>query len=219
MSYLIRVVLPDTPGSLGQLAESLGLVDADIRSVDVVHVFDDGTAMDDIVLSLPQGALPDTIITAAQQVEGVYIDSLRPFSGTVDRRGQIEMLATVARHRRNIAGAMNELVQVIPKSMTSGWGIVLDTGGETTRVAASTAAPEDDGSTPSIMIDSARVLDPDTEDWIPQRWTLLDSTLAATPITGTSLVLVVGRPGGPGFLASEVGHLRCLGEIIGAILT
>ena len=50
MSYLIRVLLPDTPGSLGQLSEAFGLVDGNIQSVDIVESFPDGTVMDDIVI-------------------------------------------------------------------------------------------------------------------------------------------------------------------------
>ena len=37
MSFLIRVILPDAPGSLGQLAETFGIAGADIRSVDIVE--------------------------------------------------------------------------------------------------------------------------------------------------------------------------------------
>ena len=36
MSYLMRVQIPDAPGSLGLLAAALGETDGDIRSVDVV---------------------------------------------------------------------------------------------------------------------------------------------------------------------------------------
>ena len=218
MSYLLRVLLPDVPGSLGQLAEALGLVEGNIQSVDVVSTFPDGTAMDDIVVSLPPTLLPDSLISAAEQVDGVQVDSIRPFSGTVDRRGQIEMLALVARHRRNINRAMTELVTVLPRTMTSGWGVVVDTEPRLNRIAASQAAPEDDGSNPQTTIGTARVLDPDRDTWIPDSWALLDSALAATPIRGTSLALVVGRPGGPDFLASEVEHLGHLGDIIGSIL-
>ena len=218
MSYLLRVLLPDVPGSLGQLAEALGLVEGNIQSVDVVSTFPDGTAMDDNVVSLPPTLLPDSLISAAEQVDGVQVDSIRPFSGTVDRRGQIEMLALVARHRRNINRAMTELVTVLPRTMTSGWGVVVDTEPRLNRIAASQAAPEDDGSNPQATIGTARVLDPDRDTWIPDSWALLDSALAATPIRGTSLALVVGRPGGPDFLASEVEHLGHLGDIIGSIL-
>lgn len=51
MSFLVRVLLPDTPGSLGKLADALGNVDANIESVDIVENFPDGSVMDDIVIS------------------------------------------------------------------------------------------------------------------------------------------------------------------------
>lgn len=223
MSFLIRVLLADIPGSLGQLAEAIGLVEGNIHSVDVVEVFPDGTVVDDIVVSLPQGVMADTLITAASTVEGVEVDSIRPFSGRVDRRGQIKMLAEVAAHARKIPRAMEELVAVIPQSMTVSWAVVLDnteSGIRITRVAASQAAPEDDGSAPvDIDVATARILNPESEEWIPESWGLLDSSLAATPLGKTGMVLVLGRTGGPDFLATEVEHLGQIGSIVGAILS
>ncbi len=215
VSYLIRVLLPDEPGSLGMLAEAIGVIGGNIQSVDVVHQFDSGTVMDDIVVDLPSGTLPDSIVSAAQEIPGVIIDSLRPFSGVVDRRGQIKMLAAVAENSRRIEVAMKELVDVIPRTMTSGWAIVLGPAG---RVAASTAAPEDDGNLPEINVHSARLLDPEEETWVPERWALLDASLAVVPLGETDLLLVVGRPGGPDFLSSEVEHLGNVGHVIGSIL-
>ena len=124
MSYLVRVLLPDTPGSLGLLANAMGSIEADIRSVDIVENFPDGTVMDDIVLDLPQSTMADEIITAAQTVEGVEVDSIRPFSGRVDRRGQIHVLAKVA-SQRNVTAAMKEVCAAIPKALTSNWAIVI----------------------------------------------------------------------------------------------
>ncbi|QGU04391.1 ACT domain-containing protein [Corynebacterium comes] len=222
MSFLIRVLLPDVPGSLGQLAEAIGLADGSIQSVDVVETFPDGTVMDDIVVTLPNGAMADTLITAANTVDGVLVDSIRPFSGRVDRRGQIQMLAEVASHARNLPRAMQELVTVIPRSMTASWAVVLDhtaPGTPITRIAASQAAPEDDGSSPvDVDVPRARTLNPEAEEWVPESWGLLDSALAATPIGATGMVLVVGRAGGPDFLATEVEHLGHIGRIVGAIL-
>lgn len=220
MSFLIRVLLPDRPGSLGQLAQAFGLVDGNIQSVDVVEAFPDGTVMDDIVISLPKTAMADSLITAARSIDGVEVDSIRPFSGRVDRRGQVQMLAAVATMARNIPRAMNELVSVIPQSMTSTWAIVIEDRQPISRVAASAAAPEDDGTIPEdIDIPAARILHPDTEEWIPEAWGLLDSTLAATPLKGTGMVLVVGRIGGPEFLASEVENLGDVGRIVGTLLS
>lgn len=222
MSFLIRVLLPDLPGSLGQLAEAIGYAGGNIQSVDIVEVFPDGTVMDDIVVGLPNTVMADTLITAANSIEGVEVDSIRPFSGRVDRRGQIEMLAKVAAFSRTIPRAMEELVTVTPQSMTASWAIVLDDAVDSpiTRVAASLAAPEDDGSSPvSIDVAQARMLNAEAEDWVPDSWGLLDSSLAATPLVGTGMVLVVGRTGGPDFLASEVQHLGHIGRIVGAILS
>ena len=69
-----------------------------------------------------------------------------------------------------------------------------------------------------LEVDTARHLNPELEEWIPTSWALLDSSLAATPIGATGLVLIIGRVGGPDFLASEVEHLGNLGTILGAFL-
>ncbi|WP_448851104.1 amino acid-binding ACT domain protein [Corynebacterium sp. 335C] len=220
MSYLIRVQLPDVPGSLGYLAAALGEVDGDIRSVDVVqHVEGGDTVIDDIVVDLPTGRLPDTLITAAQTLDDVHVDSLRPFSGSVDRRGQIRMLAELARHRRNPHQALEAIVDGLPRTMTAGWALILAHGDEgTTRLLASPAAPEDDGRTlDDPPVETARHLDPETEDWIPGSWALMDASLAGAPM-GDGYTLILGRPGGPDFLPSEVEHLGRIGAIVGAML-
>lgn len=222
MSYLIRVLLPDTPGSLGQLADAIGMADGNIQSVDIVEAFPDGTVMDDIVVDLPSGAMADSLITAASTVDGVEVDSIRPFSGRVDRRGQIELLASVARTTANIsavAEAMETVVAAIPQALTSTWAIVLDVDGDIYRVAASAAAPADDGSSPTdIDVTAARTLRPEHESWVPESWSLLDSALAAAPLGSSGMVLIIGRTGGPEFLPSEVQHLGNVAAILGAFV-
>ena len=220
MSYLLRIQLPDEPGALGYVAAALGEVEGDIRSVDVVDYGANGVVVDDIVVDLPMGLLPDTLITAAQSISGVEVDSIRPFSGSVDRRGQIALLAKFSQHTKNLDRALGDVVDGLPQTMTAGWAIVLgeQSDGRWVRRASSTAAPEDNGRTlPEAPIDSPRNLDPDEETWLPEGWTVMDSSIAATPM-GKGLVLVIGRPGGPDFLPSEVEHLGRIGTIVGAII-
>lgn len=221
MSYLIRVSLPDIPGSLGQLAEAFGMVDADIKSVDIVETDLDGTVTDDIVVELPTGVMVDTLITAAASVDGAEVDSIRPFTGRVDRRGQIRMLAQIAAQSGSLHNTLNELVSVIPGAVTSSWAVVLrNTGGKLERVAASQAAPSDDGSSPEIAaIEKACILDPETDEWVPESWFQLGTAVTITPLLGTDLMLTVGRVGGPDFLASEVTQIGHLGAIVGAMLS
>ena len=220
MSYLIRVSLPDVPGSLGQLAEAFGMVDADINSVDIVETSLDGTVTDDIVVTLPTGVMVDTLITAVATVEGAEVDSIRPFTGRVDRRGQIQMLASIAANSGRIEDTLDQLVGVMPSAVTSSWAVVLrNTPKGLVRVAASPAAPEDDGSTPNMpLIDASRVLQPDFDEWAPESWFQLGTALTVTPLPGTDMILVIGRVGGPDYLASEVREIGDLGCIVGAML-
>ncbi|MCJ7859362.1 amino acid-binding ACT domain protein [Corynebacterium kalidii] len=219
MSYLMRVRLPDVPGTLGLIAATLGTIDADIRSVDVVEHDPDGTVVDDVVVDLPPGRLADALISAAQEVDGVLVDSIRPFSGTVDRRGQVSLLAELARHRHRALDSLQKLIDALPKSMSVQWAVVLESGEKTRRVAASSSAPEDDGRELSeTPVSEPRALT-DRDAWVPSSWTVMDSALAATPLPGTDFILILGRPGGPDFLLSEIEHLGEVGQILGALLS
>ncbi|MDQ3887012.1 MAG: ACT domain-containing protein, partial [Actinomycetota bacterium] len=82
MSFLIRVQLPDRPGALGALATAIGNTGADILSLDVVER-GSGIAVDDLVVELPSGRLPDVLITAAESVDGVEVDAVRPYAGVL----------------------------------------------------------------------------------------------------------------------------------------
>ncbi|CAB0549121.1 amino acid-binding ACT domain protein [Corynebacterium diphtheriae] len=218
MSYLIRVQIPDEPGSLGRVAEAVGLIGGNISSVDVVEAFSNGTVTDDMVVELPTGTMADELITAAHEVEGVEVDSIRPFSGRVDRRGQIAMLASVAGASTN-STLLADMVNKMPQALTSSWAILLRAKNPVTRVTASNGAPADDGSNPSALpIEQARILQPEKESWIPESWAILDSSLIAAPLTGTDLVLVIGRVGGPDYLSSEIEHIGNLGKILGSLL-
>lgn len=219
MSYLLRVQLPDTPGSLGYVAAALGEVGGDIRSVDVVQHRYDGSVVDDIVVELPSGALPDTLITAAQSISGVEVDSIRPFSGSVDRRGQIAMLAEFAHRGGASRAGLQAIVDGLPRTMTAGWAIILGAEANSwVRKASSVAAPADNGrELPQTPVTSPRSLDPQEESWLPPEWNVVESAFAATPL-GQNLLLIIGRPGGPDFLPSEVEHLGRIGTIVGAIV-
>lgn len=218
-SYLLRVLIPDAPGSLGKVAEAIGIVNGDIMSVDVVEAFPDGTVMDDMVVSLPTGVMADELITAAHEVPGVEVDSIRPFTGRVDRRGQIAMLAKVAGASSSSESVAN-LVNALPQALTSTWVVLLDVNGTApTRLAASGAAPEPVADEPMVIpVTQARILVPEDESWIPSSWSLLDTALAATPLGDTGLLFIVGRVGGPDFLATEVEHISNLGTILSKIL-
>ena len=94
-SYLLRVQLEDRPGSLGSLAVALGSVGADILSLDVVERVA-GYAIDDLVVDLPAGTMPDTLITAAERLAGVYVDTIRPHTGLLEAHRELELIDHIA---------------------------------------------------------------------------------------------------------------------------
>ncbi|WP_298756136.1 ACT domain-containing protein, partial [uncultured Nocardioides sp.] len=73
MPFLLRVELPDVPGSLGRLAGAIGEAGGDIEAIEIVEKRHDGTAVDDVLLELPPTAMPDTIVSACNQLPGVHV--------------------------------------------------------------------------------------------------------------------------------------------------
>ena len=215
MSFLIRVQLPDSPGSLGAVATALGGIGADILSVDVVER-GAGLAVDDLVVELPSGRLPDVLITAAESVEGVEVDAVRPYAGVLDTHRELELVEAVAEDPRNGLAIFTEGV---PKIVRAGWAVTLraDTKGVVT-LASSTAAPEAISDTlPWMPLSRATILEAE-DPWVPQTWQELGTELAATPLGKPDQALLVGRPGGPMFRAAEVARLAHLAGIITVVL-
>jgi hypothetical protein len=215
VSFLIRVQLPDSPGSLGAVATALGGVGADILSVDVVERAP-GIAVDDLVVELPSGRLPDVLITAAESVEGVEVDAVRPYAGVLDTHRELELVERVADDPRNGLAVFTEGV---PRIVRAGWALTLRFDAEgVRRLAASSAAPESsDIDVPWLPLERATVLDGE-ESWVPETWRELGTELAATPLGKPDRVLLVGRPGGPMFRAAEVARLAHLAGIIAVVL-
>lgn len=215
MSYLLRVQLPDRPGSLGALALALGSVGADILSLDVVERGAD-FAIDDLVVDVEPGKLPDTLITAAEAVDGVTVDSIRPYAGMLDTHRELELIDQVAAARDD---RLQILVDGAPRVLRVGWATVLGMGPHGAyRVVGSPGAPETRSANPPWMpLDKPKLLDHEA-DWVPQVWRDMSTMLAAAPLGSSDRVLMLGRPGGPEFRPSEVARIGYLAGIIGTVL-
>lgn len=202
MSFLLRVTLPDRPGSLGSLAIALGSVGADILSLDVLERRE-GCAMDDIVVNVPQGTMPDLLITAAEQIDGVLVDSLQPYGGILEAHRELELIDSVAE-----AGPekLHLLAREVPTALRVGWAVVTANGSATAEVVASAeSAPVEPREVPAELVNvhAAAALD---SALAPDTWRVMDTSLAAAPLNnGHSLV--IARPGGPDFRPSEIARL------------
>ncbi len=216
MSYLLRLRLPDRPGALGAVASALGAVGADILSVDVIQRARD-SATDDFVVELPPDKLADSLVSAAAAVEGVHVESIRPYAGHIDPHRELELLEALA---VNPAASLAVLCDGAARVFRAGWALVLaaPTAGRSRVLARGGAAPElDDLEVPWWPPRPARVLDA-TGGWAPADWARLDTELAVTPLGDAALL--VGRPA-LRWLPSELvrlAHLAAIADSVAAPL-
>ncbi len=214
MSFLLRVVLPDRPGMLGAVATAIGEAGGDILSLDVVERGPEG-AVDDLLVQLPPEGLADRLITAAQSVPGVVVESLRPYLGAGDLHRDLELVDELAAAPQD---GLALLVANTPGVFRAGWAVLVQGTGKAVRTLnASSGAPDVTGLTlPWLPLASARRMS-SHEEWVPERWDTLGIELVAAPVGRPDRVVLVGRPGGPRFRASEVLRLAHLAGIAATV--
>jgi len=237
MAFLLRVALPDRPGSLGQLATALGTVGADIEAIEVVERRLDGSAVDDVLVGLPSGALPEQLVSACRSVLGVTVEWISRYAAG---GGLFPDLEAVEVMTHEPAAAAARLTDVLPTVFRADWAALVrqDPAGVLVVEHASSAAPDLNG----LVLDhrpgrGARRVP------VPAGWTGpvgADLVLAVAPVDaawacrgsgdadarpapaaaqprGHRRVLAVGRRGGPEFLDSELARLFHLASLADSI--
>lgn len=211
MSYLLRVSLPDVPGALGAVATALGGAQADIQSIEIVERQPDGTAVDDVLLDLPTGVLPDAVVSACQRIEGVRVlwISQYPAGGSLSFDLEAVELLTQQPER-----AVERLVDVVPTTFRCDWAMVVSAGPPGAVVEQATVAapalPVNAHQPAWLPLRRPARLDVPVE-WSTQGWGSTD--VAGVPLDGPRRALVLGRVGGPAVLDSELARLAHLSAL------
>jgi hypothetical protein len=210
------VRLPDQPGVLGSVASALGSTGADIDSIVVVDR-EPGYAVDDLVVSLPPGALADRLVSAASSVPGVIVETVQRHHGRRRMHDDLALLDDAA----SSEDPLGVLATGLPELMHASYALVLDAadaaGTGPVRVqAASMGAPDTSCRTQWLPLDAARDVAA-AEVWEDPAVAGPDCELAAAPFR-ESAAIVLGRIGGPAFRPAELTRLAHLARVAQALL-
>ena len=208
MPYLLRVQLPDVPGSLGRVATAIGEAGGDIEAIEIVEkIAENRTAVEAVLLETAPGVMPDSIVSACIRLDGVEVLWVSRYGAGGNLFLDLEAVEAMTATPNT---ALDELVDLVPITFRADWAMRVrrtDTG--ISVVHRTSAAPELVDGLPEWFPLSrpARVEVP--EDW--GRWT--STIVAAAPLGDKDEVVLFGRRGGPDVLDSELarlGHLAAL---------
>jgi hypothetical protein len=200
MLLRLRVTLPDRPGTLGQVARTLGVAGADIVQVIVLERLG-GRAVDDFTVVWPGASRVDRLLAGLSTIPGVQVNGMWRAIGAPTSGGQdAELLAQVA---ANPADGLATLVDAVPGLLAAGW-------------AAAAVVPADwavrsgagAGGEPAVVCASWRAPDPlSLPEVTPLRARAITGPAgthyAAAPFGRAGLVLVLARVDAEGLAAAN----------------
>jgi hypothetical protein len=194
MSYLLRVQLPDVPGSLGRLASAVGAAGGNIDAIEIVSR-GDGFAVDDVFLAAESGVMPDTIVSACQQLDGVEVLWIGRYAAGTNLFLDLEAVESMT-EQPELAG--DTLVELAPTVFRVDWAMRVRRDDEKLVVVHRTSAA------PAEL--------PAEIGWPGQstRQATYDELIVAAVLLGDDDAVVLARRGGPEFLDSELARLRHL---------
>ena len=204
----MRVWLPDRPGALGAVASRIGAVRGDVVGIDILER-DAGTAVDELVVELPDASVVGLLVTEIGEVDGVQVESVRPAVGDIDARLDALDTAAMLVAAPTPSVLVNELLACAHRIFESEWAAAVHVD-DRLLVAAEGSPPPPAwlaafvaGSRSSTLVAAG---DCGPED------------IAWAVLQGTPFAVVLGRCGRP-FRSRERRQLAALARIAGVRAT
>ncbi len=189
MPYLLRVELPDVPGSLGRVASAIGEAGGDIEAIEIVEKRN-GYAVDDVLLEMAPGTMPDSVVSACGVLDGVSVLWVNRYAAGGNLFLDLEVVESLT---EDPSTARDRLIDLLPITFRVDWAARVSADGASV-IHRTDAAPSEFSFDPV----SAPVRLPDNDVYVE----------CAAPF-GADVVLM-GRRGGPEFLDSELARLEHL---------
>ena len=203
MPFLLRVELPDVPGSLGRVATAIGEAGGDIEAIEIVEHRPDGTAVDDVLLEMAPGMMPDSVVSACSVLDGVHVVWCSRYAAGGQLFLDLEVVEQITEHPEY---ALDQLVDMLPVAFRADWAVRLRRTDAGVKTLHATSAAPDLGDDQACWFPLERA----TRLAVEPHWgQLSDNLVAGVPVEDHEVV-VIGRRGGPEILDSELMRLAHL---------
>lgn len=201
-AHVIRLWLPDRPGTLGRVAAAIGSVGADVTGIEILER-GAGMAIDEVTIEVPDTTSVDDVVVALARVDGVAVEDVRRLDD--ERLDHGVMGLSVLADFIESNGDVEVLVAGLRRLLEADWVAIVDRG------------------RPAVLVESGEVPDP---SWLVAFLAgtvhLDDSGSEHTPsdviwahLAGTDLSFAAERRG-RAFRAREREQVSAIGRAAGA---
>lgn len=207
MLYFVRVAVVDRPGSLAEIAASLGKSGANIVDLNVIDV-EEGFAVDEMLIEASFGS--EELRLMLEEIPSCVVELIKPEEAS--ERGPASLLQLSLNLLESGGEHLELLVEGLTKSLRSVWCAVVNPADEGVQVLAGslrTPASIRRIETPWLPLDRPRRLREGY--WMPTAWRIRGYELAAAPL-GESTV-IIARGAGPRFRPRELRDLGLMLEL------
>lgn len=205
-TFVIRLWLPDRPGTLGRVAAAIGRAGGDVIGIEILER-GAGMAIDEVTVLIDEASAIDSVITELATVDGVAVEDVhavepgRPEHGVLALDVVSSVVSVVGRSPRLAA-----LCRGLADLLEADWVAVVDDA-ERTVVVKEGQVPD-----PAWLIAFLAGTNhlPSDADHTP-------SDVVWAPLARTQLVVAAERTG-RAFRARERQQVERIGRIVGAVL-
>jgi hypothetical protein len=205
-TFVVRLWLPDRPGTLGRVAAAIGSVEADVVGIEILER-GAGMAIDEVTIVLPEGRATDDVAVALMKVDGVAVEDIHQIDGDRPDHG-VMALGVVA----NLLEAGDRKLEVLCRDATSllesDWFAVIDVSAS--RVESKHGAIPDVAWLMAFLSGTAHLPPRARSEHTPSD--IIWSTL------GGSGLAMAGERRGRAFRERERQQLDLIGRVVGAVL-
>ena len=209
-TVVMRLWLPDIPGTLGRVAAAIGQVGGDVVGIEILER-GSNLAIDELTVSLPEDASLDALIAAVTELDGVTIEDV--YHVETDRSEQSVLALDVAARimETDDANRLDTACALLRKLLHADWCVIANAtdAANASPIARSGTLP--DLQWVAAFLDGSSHLPPD----IAQEHTPAD--IAWAPIGGLDATIVLSRQRGA-FRLRERQHLALIARIVAMAL-